>query len=91
MKSQTPSTISQGVGCSAGGGSGFRCQESKKTKTCWSEAEIPSEAKRQRGTLLAAPTCPVVARRAKSEALEAKAGNLKPQSLGEAIKSRKRA
>jgi len=41
MKSQTPSTISQGV----------RCQESKKTKTCWSEAEIPSEAKRQRGTL----------------------------------------
>jgi len=31
--------------------SGVRCQESKKTKTCWGAAEIPSEAKRQRETL----------------------------------------
>jgi hypothetical protein len=35
--------------------SGVRCQVSAKrnieTATCWSEAEIPSEAKRQRGTL----------------------------------------
>jgi|GEM_PF-3983293 len=34
---------------------GFRCQVSGKrnieAETCWSEAEIPSEAKRQRGTL----------------------------------------
>jgi hypothetical protein len=26
-------------------------RKAKKTKTCWSEAEIPSEAKQQRGTL----------------------------------------
>jgi hypothetical protein len=26
-------------------------KKNKKTETCWSEAEIPSEAKRQRGTL----------------------------------------
>ena len=26
-------------------------EENKKAETCWSEAEIPSEAKRQRGTL----------------------------------------
>jgi hypothetical protein len=58
----------------------FQVSGKRKTKseTCWSEAEIPSEAKLKRGTLLAAPTCPVVARRAKSEALEAKAGILKP-------------
>jgi len=35
--------------------SGFRCQVSGKrnreAETCWSEAEIPSEAKLQRGTL----------------------------------------
>ncbi len=35
--------------------SGVRCQVSGKrnieAETCWSEAEIPSEAKRQRGTL----------------------------------------
>jgi len=32
--------------------SGVRCQEKNKTDaTCWSEAEIPSEAKLQRGTL----------------------------------------
>jgi hypothetical protein len=34
--------------------SGFRFQVSEKNieaETCWSEAEIPSEAKRQRGTL----------------------------------------
>jgi len=34
---------------------GFGCQVSGKrniqAETCWSEAEIPSEAKRQRGTL----------------------------------------
>jgi len=30
--------------------SGVR-EEKQKTETCWSEAEIPSEAKRQRGTL----------------------------------------
>jgi len=51
-----------------------------RAEACWSEAEIPSKAKLQRGTLLAAPTCPVVARRAKSEALEAKAGTLKPET-----------
>jgi hypothetical protein len=34
--------------------SGVRCQVSEKNieaETCWSEAEIPSEAKRQRETL----------------------------------------
>jgi len=32
--------------------SGVRCQEKNiEAETCWSEAEIPSEAKRQRGTL----------------------------------------
>ena len=35
--------------------SGVRCQvsgnESEKAETCWSEAEIPSEAKRKRETL----------------------------------------
>jgi hypothetical protein len=39
--------------------SGVRIQVSGKrnmvAETCWSEAEIPSEAKLQRGTLLAAP------------------------------------
>ncbi len=34
-----------GVGCQVSG------KKNKKTETCWSEAEIPSEAKRQRGTL----------------------------------------
>jgi len=36
-----------GVGCQV---SGVR-EKNKKTETCWSEAEIPSEAKRQRETL----------------------------------------
>jgi hypothetical protein len=32
--------------------SGVRCQEKNiEAETCWSEAEIPSEAKRQRETL----------------------------------------
>jgi len=31
---------------------GFRCQgREKKAESCWSEAEIPSEAKRQQGTV----------------------------------------
>ncbi len=59
MKSQSPSTKSQGVGCQVSGViklPGVRFQVSGKQKklntaTCWSEAEIPSEAKRQRGTL----------------------------------------
>jgi hypothetical protein len=34
-----------GVGCQVSG------KRNKEAETCWSEAEIPSEAKRQRGTL----------------------------------------
>ena len=32
---------------------GVRCQDKEniQTETCWSEAEIPSDVKRQRGTL----------------------------------------
>ncbi len=58
-QSQIPSTKSQGFRCQVSGvnveDSGVRCQVSGKryieAEACWSEAEIPSEAKRQRGTL----------------------------------------
>ena len=48
-KPRIPSTKSQGVRCQVSG------KRNIKAEACWSEAEIPSEAKRQRGTLLAAP------------------------------------
>ena len=55
IKFQAPNLRMSGVPPEADQVSGVRCQVSgkrnKKAEACWSEAEIPSEAKRQRGTL----------------------------------------
>jgi len=45
IKFQAPSLRVSGVGCQVSG------ERKIEAETCWSEAEIPSEAKRQRGTL----------------------------------------
>jgi hypothetical protein len=71
--------------------SGVRCQVSGKrnieAETCWSEAEIPSEAKLQRGTLLAAPK-PLRRRRDSAASIALLAGGgLQCQGLVIAVKS----
>ncbi len=52
---EIPNPKHQISGCQVSGvnveDSGVRKEKKLNTATCWSEAEIPSEAKRQRGTL----------------------------------------